>query len=199
MPKTSYIRVFYNTIAWFYPVIRFFLKQGNLTIIQTFNRDPQHHVLEIGVGNGAHLSALKIPHYTGIDLSEKMLALAKQNNPDRANSLFQMNGEKLEFNDSSFDTVLLSHVLSVTENPEQLIKEAYRVIKPEGNLYIVNHESPRGIVGKIDKIFSPFSSLFMFKSFFKISDVKALKRFTFVAEKSVAMKGYIKLAIYKKR
>jgi ubiquinone/menaquinone biosynthesis C-methylase UbiE len=60
-----------------------------------------------------------------------------------------MDGEALEFGDAAFDQVVMAYVLSVTAHPERMLAEAWRVLKPGGFAFIVNHEtsaSPHGLV-----------------------------------------------------
>ena len=51
-----------------------------------------------------------------------------------------MDGEALSFPDNSFNKVVAMYVISVTQNPEKLIKEMKRVSVSNGDIYIVNQQ-----------------------------------------------------------
>lgn len=93
-------------------------------------------VLEIGVGNGSHaqLLATHAKSFTGIDITEyavRSTNLRMQVSELKA-EIKQMDAEHLEFPDSSFDFIWSWGVIHHSSNTEQIIKEMYRVLKPEG-------------------------------------------------------------------
>ncbi|MEZ4813665.1 MAG: class I SAM-dependent methyltransferase [Bdellovibrionota bacterium] len=99
-------------------------------------------VLEIGVGTG--LTFRHLPDgvtFTGIDLSEKMLAQAqkraKEQNKDY--TLLKMDASNLSFPDESFDLVISAHFLSATSNPVLALSEMKRVTKKTGRILLVNN------------------------------------------------------------
>jgi phosphatidylethanolamine/phosphatidyl-N-methylethanolamine N-methyltransferase len=161
------------------------------------NNHPFGKLLEIGVGNGNHLSLYQKHKVTGIDISSAMLEQAKKNSSD-AIELFQMNGETLEFANEQFDYIVLSHIIAVTANPEKLLEEAYRVLKPNGKIFILNHFTPKNWLYHIDRSFHLVSSFLHFKSLFYMDDLKTLKRFTLVEEIELGLLSYFKLLILKK-
>lgn len=86
--------------------------------------------LEIGVGSGIFAEQLGI-HY-GIDPAEKMLEYA------RARGLEVQKGvaERLPYDDESFDYVALITVICFVDDPQETIREAYRILKKEGEIII---------------------------------------------------------------
>ncbi|MFD2616468.1 class I SAM-dependent methyltransferase [Terrilactibacillus laevilacticus] len=94
-------------------------------------------VLLVGVGTGLDIPLLpENIAITGIDLSLNMLAKAKQKGRNHTVFLKQMNAEQLEFNDHSFDIVVLNLILSVVENPKQALAESIRVVKKDGVILV---------------------------------------------------------------
>jgi phosphatidylethanolamine/phosphatidyl-N-methylethanolamine N-methyltransferase len=101
-------------------------------------------VLEVGVGTG-----LALPHYgpgvtvTGIDFSADMLAKARARVAEmgltRIESLQRMDAGAMDFPDATFDTVVTMHLLSVVPEPERVMAEIARVVRPGGRVVIVNH------------------------------------------------------------
>jgi len=73
-----------------------------------------------------------------------------------------MNGESLSFNAHSFDYIILSHIISVVDNPEKLLEETYRVLKPDGKIFILNHFTPNNWLKYVDRSFNSVSKYFHF-------------------------------------
>lgn len=117
-------------------------------------------VLEVGVGTGLSLpGCARHVEFTGIDLSQKMLARAQRrvqglglNNVE----LKRMDASTLEFPDNSFDRVLAAYFISTVPDPVQVISEMKRVCRPGGYLVFLNHfHSDHGVVRIFEKALSP--------------------------------------------
>jgi ubiquinone/menaquinone biosynthesis C-methylase UbiE len=89
-------------------------------------------VLDVACGPGYVSAAAKqlgaVP--TGIDFSEKMVAIAKRMFPDIR--LTQGDAHELPFEDGSFDRVLMNFGLLHVSHPEKACAEACRVLKRGG-------------------------------------------------------------------
>jgi SAM-dependent methyltransferase len=100
------------------------------------------HLLDIATGTGRMLKIVGplADSGVGIDLSKKMVmvarnALAEADLPHltvRQEDMYQM-----RFPARQFDTVTIDQVLYFASNPDALIKEATRVLKPHGRLLLV--------------------------------------------------------------
>ncbi len=96
------------------------------------------HLLEVGCGIGTDLLrfAKGGACVTGVDLSTQAIELAKTNfalHEMAQTASFQIqNGEALSFEDNTFDVVYGHGVLQYTADPEQMIRECHRVLKPGG-------------------------------------------------------------------
>lgn len=188
---------FYNKFSILYPLVDIFLKPQKRTLFQKINNLPFGQLLEIGVGNGTHLEFYKTHKVIGIDTSFKMLEIARKQKKDNI-ELLQMNGESLLFQDQSFDYVVLSHVIAVVDNPEKLLEETYRVLKPSGKIFILNHFTPKNWLKHVDNSFQFVSEIFHFKSVFHINNLTAIKKFTLLEEMDFGLIAYFKLLIYTK-
>ena len=101
-------------------------------------------VLDIGTGPGFFtiiLEELGYTNITGIDVSEKMLEVAKENikKYGKKNSriqLIQMDAQSLEFKPESFDIIVSRNLTWNLEKPQQAYSEWLRVLKPNGALFI---------------------------------------------------------------
>lgn len=101
-------------------------------------------LLDVGVGTGLELPMFA-PHVriTGIDLSEPMLDIARKRvaSAGLANveDLRAMDAMALEFPDAAFDAVIAPYVLTVVPDPHRTLDEMARVVKPGGEIILVNH------------------------------------------------------------
>lgn len=90
-------------------------------------------VLSLGCGPGEDAAKLKergAVHSTGIDVSKGLIKLAKKNHPEC--EFFVMDMEKLKFDDKSFDFIFSSLALHYLPNWDEVMKQAFRVLKPGG-------------------------------------------------------------------
>jgi phosphatidylethanolamine/phosphatidyl-N-methylethanolamine N-methyltransferase len=188
---------FYNRIAPVYPVIDIFLKSHRNALIRKINEHPRGKLLEIGVGNGGHLPLYNKPEITGIDISGEMIKRAGKYKNDSI-QLLEMNGESMDFGDGVFDYAALSHVIAVVKQPDLMLTEVFRVLKPGGKLFILNHFTPDNALKYADRIFDPFSKALHFKSLFFQDDLNALQRFSLVEQTSVGKLSYFKIIILQK-
>jgi len=97
---------------------------------------PPGDSLEIGVGTGivAHAvlrEAPQVRRVVGIDVSAKMLALAR---PRLPGTVLRAAAELLPFPDGRFDAVIAVHVLHVVPDLDAAFVEAARVLRPGGRV-----------------------------------------------------------------
>lgn len=188
---------FYACFSFFYPLVDVFLRPQKRVLFREVNRVPPGKLLDIGVGNGRHLHEYKAHQVTGIDTSATMLAIAGKHKCGNV-VLLQMNGESLYFRDGTFDYVILSHVIAVVDEPDKLLEEVFRVLKPDGKIFILNHFTPANCLRHLDRSFRFVSKVFHFKSFFHINSLEAIKKFNLVREVRLGPLAYFKLLIYSK-
>jgi phosphatidylethanolamine/phosphatidyl-N-methylethanolamine N-methyltransferase len=101
-------------------------------------------ILEVGVGTG-----ISLPDYArhnaivGVDLSEPMLRKAHERVAEfkltHVESLSVMDAMNMALPDKSFDVVVAQFVITAVPNPEATLDEFARVIKPGGEIVLVNH------------------------------------------------------------
>lgn len=103
-------------------------------------------VLEIGVGNGSHAQLIS-PHcqnYTGIDLTDYAVKSTSKRFEvfGLKGTIRQMDAEKLEFPDASFDFIWTWGVIHHSANTGRILEQMNRVLKPGGKATImVYHRS----------------------------------------------------------
>jgi SAM-dependent methyltransferase len=113
-----------------------FEKLHHLLRLVDFNGWRDRAVLEVGCGAGVDLArfARGGANVCGVDLAESAIALARANFSQQglAGRFEVADGESLPFADNSFDLVYAHGVVQYTPNPQQLVNECHRVLKPDG-------------------------------------------------------------------
>lgn len=109
-----------NIIKW-----NHFLKNNEISIIQSFLPSKNSKILEIGGGNGYQSNIFNSLGYfvTSVDIEPK--------NPQYF-EVQKIKSEKLDFNDNEFDIVFSSNVVAHVENKAIFFKEIKRVLKDDG-------------------------------------------------------------------
>ncbi|WP_406683524.1 class I SAM-dependent methyltransferase [Seonamhaeicola sp. MEBiC1930] len=115
-------------------------KHISLNTYKVLNPHDGNHILEIGMGNGFFIPDLlamaKNLSYTGIDFSATMVKEANRINEDLVNSgtvQFKCASiENIPFPDNSFDCIATANTLYFWPQPEDNLKELFRVLKPNG-------------------------------------------------------------------
>ncbi len=162
-------------------------------------------VLEVGVGTGLSLetynSALRV---TGMDYSEDMLRKARARvsklGLDHVAELRQMDARSLEFPDASFDTVAAMHVLSVVPEPERVMAEIARVLRPGGQVVITNHfRHERGVWAGLARAAAPLERVLGWHSDFEIDTVMQDPRLHVVTRRDLPPMGMMTFLVLEKR
>ena len=102
------------------------------------------NLLEVGFGNGAsieHFAERASRGYVaGVEVSATMIEVAGEKNAaaiaEGRVELFHTDGVKLPFEDGRFDKVCTVNTVYILEEPADLFKEMYRVLKPGGTAAI---------------------------------------------------------------
>lgn len=124
------------------------------------------HVLDLGCGTGQDcyvLSALVGEHgrVVGVDMTDEQLAFAEryldyhraQNGYVKSNVQF-LKGyieklDELELADASFDVIVSNCVINLSPDKEAVLREAYRLLKPGGELYFSDVYSDRRVPAEL--------------------------------------------------
>ncbi|MEW6642453.1 MAG: methyltransferase domain-containing protein [Pseudomonadota bacterium] len=101
-------------------------------------------VLDVGVGTGLSLSDYSpTTKLCGVDISEPMLRKAQERvralNLTNVETLSVMDAKHLAFADNTFDAVVAQYVITAVPDPEATLDDFVRVLKPGGELILVNH------------------------------------------------------------
>ena len=95
-------------------------------------------ILDLGcsLGHYSYRLASEGHQVVGVDVDENCVEIARKIHQHPELSFAHTDGRVLEFDDGSFDCVLLLEVLEHTFNPRGLIAEIHRVLKPGGCLIV---------------------------------------------------------------
>jgi ubiquinone/menaquinone biosynthesis C-methylase UbiE len=100
---------------------------------------PGTRVVEIGCGTGAIARMIAawpgVAEVVGMDPSPILIDRARDLSGDVGHASFQVaDGTRLPVEDSSFDVAVVHRVLSHAPRPDELLAEAFRVVRPGGRL-----------------------------------------------------------------
>jgi SAM-dependent methyltransferase len=135
-----------------------FEKLHHLLRLVDFDGYRGRRVLEIGCGAGVDLARFATGGalVTGVDLTESAVALARANFEQQGlDGRFEVaNGERLSFPDDSFDLVYAHGVVQYTADPQRLVDECRRVVKPGGEaiFQVYNRISWLNALSKLMKV-----------------------------------------------
>ncbi|HLL26923.1 MAG TPA: class I SAM-dependent methyltransferase [Xanthobacteraceae bacterium] len=118
-------------------------------------------ILDVGVGTG-----ISLPDYSpsirlvGVDYSAPMLKKARARvaalSLSNVEALAVMDAKHLGFRDKFFDAVVAQFVITTLPEPEATLDEFVRVVKPGGEIILVNHiGAERGPRKVFERGFSP--------------------------------------------
>jgi len=100
-------------------------------------------VLEVGIGAGMNLACYgpEVRELIGIDVSPKMLAMARREAGRRSVpvTLMEASAEAIPCDSQSFDAVVTTWTLCSIDDPAAALHEMRRVLKPDGRLLFVEH------------------------------------------------------------
>lgn len=120
-------------------------------------------ILEVGVGTGLSFEDYDATtEVVGIDICEPMVAKARARLATglypHVKSLMVMDAQNLAFPDASFDCAVAQFVITLVSDPERVLSECARVVKPGGEIILVNHlYSERGLGAAIERWFARHS------------------------------------------
>ncbi len=108
-------------------------------VLAELEKEPFTDLLDCGCGTAPMLTLLheKYPekHYTGIDLTPKMIEVAKAKKMKNV-ELIVGDCEHLPFADDSFDTVICCESFHHYPNPQDFFDSVYRVLRPGGRFIL---------------------------------------------------------------
>ncbi|RDC63515.1 bifunctional demethylmenaquinone methyltransferase/2-methoxy-6-polyprenyl-1,4-benzoquinol methylase UbiE [Adhaeribacter pallidiroseus] len=153
--KKSQVAHMFNSIAGKYDFLNHFLSAGvdiywRKKAIDLVARNKPQLILDIATGTGdfaIEAMRLKPRKVVGVDISEGMLAVGREKLQKKQLShvieLKTGDSENLEFEANQFDAVMAAFGVRNFENLEKGLAEMYRVLKPGGQVVILEFSKPK--------------------------------------------------------
>ncbi len=133
------------------------INQGRKSLL---SRITESKVVEIGFGTAINLKFYpdNVKQIIGIDANEGMLKQAEKKFQDSKIKveIIHQNSEILPFDDNSVEAVVSTYTLCSIKNVESALKEIYRVLKPSGKYYFLEHGlADKTFIQKLQHILNP--------------------------------------------
>jgi ubiquinone/menaquinone biosynthesis C-methylase UbiE len=122
----------------------------------------EQRLLDLGCGTGwAVRYAASLVNdrgeFDGIDISSKMIEKAISNSSDYRNvHFYKTSADKLPFENNFFDFIICSASFHHYFDPNKVLLEVYRVLKPKGRIYILDPTSDGLFAKMADKLVRRF-------------------------------------------
>lgn len=154
LSKKEQVAKMFDNIASNYDFLNHLLSMGidiywRKKLVKRLTKQAPKNILDVATGTGdLAIAMLKATpdKITGIDISNGMLEIGRKKIKEKGLedkiSFQQADSENLPFEDNDFDAVCVSFGARNFENLEKGLSEMHRVLKPGGNLYILEFSQP---------------------------------------------------------
>lgn len=153
--KKEQVRVMFDAIARRYDLLNRVLSLGidlrwRARVVSGVRRQGPATVLDVATGTGdlaiAVGRALPAAAMTGVDLSPEMLRIGREKVaarfPGREFPMMEGDAERLPFDEGRFEAVTCGFGVRNFENLDRGLREMYRVLAPQGRVYILEFSMP---------------------------------------------------------
>lgn len=142
-------------IPWLYELSLWLLERSRLRAWRAWLAGgARGRTLDLGAGTGRNLPLLPSgARGVAVDRHRDALDRARRRSP--AVPLVVARAEALPFRDGVFDTVLCGLVLCSVDEPAAALGEIRRVLRPGGDLRLLEHVRHRGLLGALQDLVQP--------------------------------------------
>lgn len=132
------------------------LRQARRHSIARLPREGGFDIFLDGIGTGLDLPLLPRDHrYTALDLTPAMLRRARARQEQLRLHWVQGDSQCLPFADGSFDHALLHLILAIVPDTVAALREAARVVRPGGRLFVLDKFIARDAAAPLRRMINP--------------------------------------------
>lgn len=166
---------FWDRVAYIYT---YFMKRNDTAYRESVKMmkpflNKNMDVLEIGCGTGqiSFLLNRYVRMLIASDYSEKMIEKARKRSKCNNIEFRVEDGTKLSFKDESFNALVIANVLHIVPDSDSILREARRVLKNDGFLFIINFINDKEETTFLEKLMKRLG----FKTYRKFTEKKFIK------------------------
>jgi len=200
----------YNLMAKIYdPILYLALKPIRIAVMNELLKYKKKIILDLCCGTGNQIKLLSkhgFRNFYCLDISDSMLEIAKRT--DSSVKIYNEDATKTSFDDAWFDVVIISFAIHEKDRNTQqaLINEAYRIIKKDGFMLVVDYvfdnkttKFSRILISTIERI-AGSEHYRNFKNYIQNKGLSSLiKKDKFILTKCNRMSsGAVTISIYRK-
>ncbi|MBQ7147526.1 MAG: class I SAM-dependent methyltransferase [Pseudobutyrivibrio sp.] len=131
-------------------------------IAEELEKEDYQDLLDCGCGTGPMISLLhekdSTKHYTGLDITPKMIEVAKAKNLMGVDWVVG-DCENLPFEDNSFDVIICSNSFHHYPNPQKFFDSVKRVLRSNGRLILQDYTAPSIVLWFMNHTEMPLANL----------------------------------------
>lgn len=152
----------YDTLASRYeramqPLERWFLTRWRAEALA--HLPAEGRILEVGCGSGLNFRFYpRGAQGVASDLSHEMLKVSAGKGQLEGVCLVQNNAEQMPFQEATFDAAFATLVFCSIASPREAFAELRRVVKPGGQIVLLEHVRPPGLLGPVFDFLSLLTS-----------------------------------------
>ncbi len=165
--KKEQVKEMFDNISHRYDFLNRFLsfgidKRWRKKAVKILKAHNPKNILDIATGTGDFalaMLALKPEQVIGVDISEGMLEKGREKLKKKKIENIRLetgDSEDLQFEDNTFDAVIVAFGVRNFENLEKGLSEMKRVLKPNGIALILEFSQPKGFFGWIFNFYSKY-------------------------------------------
>lgn len=154
------LKTSYTLLAPFYDLaVRAFLAPARGRSLEALDCDHSGIVLLNGAGTGLDLPLLpRLHRYVALDLTRAMLRRGRARTGQLDLAWVQGTSLDLPFCDAAFDAVILHLILAVVPEPVRALAETARVLKPNGQILVLDKFLQPGERAVLRRLLNPLAA-----------------------------------------